>query len=312
MGEPWSVLVVEDSISLRERLAASLEAVGATALLAGSVTEAVALLMERPVALAVVGLELPGEQGLSVLQHLRDRGPGHHEVPVIMLSTRDDLERRLEAFRLGADDFLVKPFDVRELAARATRLHGTFGHIASLEAAAARLLELSVTDGLTQIGNHRAFQEHLKDEFRRAQRYDDPLALILLDVDHFKLVNDQHGHQVGDEVLKGLADTMRAAVRETDFVARYGGEEFAVVLPKTHLAGALTVAERISVDFRALRLGPTQVKVTASFGVSSFPGRAVNTPEQLLRTADEALFRSKREGRNKISLYQAAFSTVAL
>jgi diguanylate cyclase (GGDEF)-like protein len=164
-----------------------------------------------------------------------------------------------------------------------------------------------MTDGLTQVANHRAFQERLKEEFRRAQRYDDPLTLILVDVDHFKRVNDQHGHQVGDEVLKRLADALRLAVRETDFVARYGGEEFAALLPKTHLAGALTVAERISLDLKQMRTGQAGVRVTASFGVSSFPGRSVNTAEQLLRTADEALYRSKREGRDKISLYQASF-----
>ena len=147
--------------------------------------------------------------------------------------------------------------------------------------------------------------QRLRDEFRRAQRYDDPLALILVDLDHFKNVNDNFGHPVGDEVLKATANAVQAAVRETDFVARYVGEEFAVLLPKTHLAGALTVAERIVAEMGKIRAGPAGLRVTASFGVSGFPGRSVNTSEQLVRTADEALYRAKREGRNKISLFQA-------
>ena len=162
-----------------------------------------------------------------------------------------------------------------------------------------------MTDGLTQVANHRHFQDRLREEFRRAQRYDDPLALILVDLDHFKNVNDNFGHQVGDEVLAAMAACVKAAVRETDFVARYGGEEFAVLLPKTHLAGALTVAERIAADMVGIKAGPNGLKVTASFGVSGFPGRSVNTSEQLVKTADEALYRAKREGRNKISLFQA-------
>ena len=106
-------------------------------------------------------------------------------------------------------------------------------------------------------------------------------------------------------MLTAVAGCVKAAVRETDFVARYGGEEFAVLLPKTHLAGALTVAERIAAEMQNVKAGPSGLKVTASFGVSGFPGRSVNTFEQLVRTADEALYRAKREGRNKISLFQA-------
>ena len=123
------------------------------------------------------------------------------------------------------------------------------------EAEAERLHALAVTDGLTQVANHRHFQDRLREEFRRAQRYDDPLALILADLDHFKNVNDNFGHPVGDEVLVAMAACLKYAVRETDFVARYGGEEFAVLLPKTHLAGALTVAERISTEMKQITSG---------------------------------------------------------
>ncbi len=303
MGDPFSALVVEADPTTRDELAAALEAQGAQVTTAGTVSAAVASLMETRVELIVVSLELPTESGLSVVQHARQSGDG---VVVVMVARAADLQARVDAFVAGVDDFLVKPVASAELVARCARHRAKAQKLAALLADNARLLELSTTDGLTQIANHRAFQERLRDEFRRAQRYDDPLALILIDLDHFKRVNDQYGHQAGDEVLRGFSGVLREAVRETDFVARYGGEEFAVLLPKTHLAGALTVAERICTGLKALRVGPWSIRVTASFGVSSFPGRQVNTSEQLVKTADDALFRSKHEGRDKISLYQSA------
>jgi two-component system, cell cycle response regulator len=307
VGDTFTALVVDASPSAVREFAAALEAAGALVVTAGSVIEAVQVSMERTIDLAVVGFELPTESGLAVLQHLRSTS----ELPVVMVAQTGAIAPRLEAFTRGADDFVVKPVAPEELVARCLRLRAKAVRVAALQADNRRLLELSTNDGLTQIANHRAFQERLRDEFRRAQRYDDPLALILIDLDHFKQVNDQHGHQVGDDVLRAFAGTMRGAVRETDFIARYGGEEFAAILPKTHLAGALTVAERICADLRSLKVGPAQVRVTASVGVSSFPGRQVNTSDQLITTADEALYRSKREGRNRISLYQSTPTAAA-
>ncbi len=306
-GDSFTALVVDDSQSALRELVLALESVGARVVTATSVTEAVQVAMDTVIDLAVVGLELPQESGLSVLAHLRTTS----DAPVLMVARTLEVGPRVEAFTRGADDFLVKPLARDELIARCQRLRATALRLAELKADNRRLLELSTNDGLTQIANHRAFQERLRDEFRRAQRYDDPLALILIDLDHFKAVNDQYGHQVGDDVLRAFAETLRGAVRETDFIARYGGEEFAALLPKTHLAGALTVAERICTDLRLQKVGPAHLRVTASFGVSSFPGRQVNTSDQLVATADEALYRSKREGRNRISLYQSMPAAVA-
>jgi diguanylate cyclase (GGDEF)-like protein len=306
MSEPWVVLIVGDAGPVAQELAAAFEGAGATVVRAADAFEASQTLLEQSIDVAVVDLELPLQSGLAVLQHVRQTEQRGH-LPVLMRSLTDDVQARVAAFAEGADDFLVKPVAPLELVARAQRHLALRRRFDGLARELDRLRELSSTDGLTQVANHRAFQERLKEEFRRAQRYDDPLALILMDVDHFKLVNDSHGHQVGDEVLKAMAQAVRDAVRETDLVARYGGEEFAVLLPKTHLAGALTVAERICADVRGARVrGFPQLKVTASLGVSSFPARAVTTAELLVKTADDALYRAKREGRNKISLYQAS------
>ncbi len=300
MGARWTALVVDDSPS--EALLRELADAGAKVLRAATAAEGIGHLVDGPIDVAIVKVELKGESGLKVLTHLRSEGG---QTPVLLLSGSDDTVARAAAFGQGCDDYLLLPALPSEVVARAARRMELHRVLLEAKTEAARLHELAVTDGLTQVANHRHFQDRLREEFRRAQRYDDPLALILVDLDHFKNVNDNFGHQIGDEVLKATAACVKAAVRETDFVARYGGEEFAVVLPKTHLAGALTVAERIVAEMARIKAGPAGLRVTASFGVSGFPGRSVNTSEQLIRTADEALYRAKREGRNKISLFQA-------
>lgn len=302
MGDGWTALIVDGSVTAREELAQILENAGAQVVLAGTVNEAFAALIDTRIDLALVALEVPPEGGLAILEQLRSEGERH--VPVIITSSSATADAA-PALSQGADDFLRHPLAALELVERCQRLLRHYRRFSELNAEVARLHELSVTDGLTQVANHRFFQERLTEEFRRAQRYDDPLALILADLDHFKEVNDQHGHPTGDFVLKAIAELFKSAVRETDFVARYGGEEFAVLLPKTHLGGALTVAERISFDLRKCKIGPAAVRVTASFGVSSFPSRGVGSAEQLLKTADEALYRAKSEGRNRINLHQA-------
>jgi len=295
------VLVVERPAAQPSALLEALVQAGFAPTLAHTATQAIHLTMDTAFQAALVEVELAGETGLAVLHHLRADGP----MPVLMISGEAEVSAR--AFEAGADDVLTRPVSPTDLVARLARRISMAQRLRALLLERDELKALSTTDGLTQVANHRAFQERLKEEFRRAQRYDDPLSLIVMDIDHFKTINDTWGHQAGDAVLAEVAAAIKQAVRETDFVARYGGEEFAVLLPKTHLAGALTVAERMSQALRDARSGVGGgIRVTASFGVSGFPGRGVTTGEQLVRTADEALYRSKGEGRNKISLFQSS------
>ncbi len=163
-----------------------------------------------------------------------------------------------------------------------------------------RLEALATTDGLTGAKNHRAFQERLSEEYSRASRSGAPLSVILLDVDNFKLYNDEFGHPAGDRVLKSVAQLLQANVREVDYVARYGGEEFAIVLPGADDFVARSVAERCR---EAIAAGPwPDRQVTASLGVAS---ANASTPSRgaLIEQADTALYRSKAAGRNRVSLY---------
>jgi diguanylate cyclase (GGDEF)-like protein len=160
----------------------------------------------------------------------------------------------------------------------------------------------AITDELTQLANRRRFTETLAVEVRRAERFGDPLALVLADLDDFKLINDQYGHQIGDEVLRRFADVLRENVRDFDLPVRYGGEEFAVLLPETGLDGGEQLARRLQAALKRLRLpeiGGDRPPVTASFGVAAFP--TARSAEELLSAADGALYRAKAAGKDRVS-----------
>ena len=164
-----------------------------------------------------------------------------------------------------------------------------------------RTEKLATTDGLTGLFNRRTFNQLLEQRVREAQRYNRPVSLLLLDVDHFKKVNDTYGHPAGDAVLRGVARLAQKAARDTDLVARYGGEEMALILPETDLKGALVMAERIRAAVQAGKHATDQgnLQVTLSVGVSTWP-QGGQSPEELLESADKALYRAKQAGRNRV------------
>jgi two-component system cell cycle response regulator len=224
------------------------------------------------------------------------------------------VDSKVEGLRIGADDFLAKPFAEAEITARCAAMLRIKSLQDQLRLTRRSLEEQSVTDALTGLKNRRFFDERLPEEFRRAQRYADPLSLIMIDLDHFKRVNDQYGHQMGDVVLRDAAASIRASIRDPDICARFGGEEFAVMLPKTHVGGALAVAERIwrALGARVYRQevpaagqeAAAEIKVTASLGLAFFPSKDITSADLLVKFADEALYQAKSSGRNTICLYQ--------
>jgi diguanylate cyclase (GGDEF)-like protein len=163
----------------------------------------------------------------------------------------------------------------------------------------------AATDGLTGLPNQRAVADALKRTFAQATTTQAPLALLLIDLDHFKQVNDQRGHPVGDQVLASVGATLRSVLRTRDFAGRKGGEEFAVLLPDTEIAAALEIAERVRAAIAEISLPGTDVSVTASLGVAGFPGHA-STLDRLERLADAALYVAKRHGRNRVELAEPA------
>lgn len=165
-----------------------------------------------------------------------------------------------------------------------------------------RTKKMAVTDGLTRLYNHRHFYELLEQEFHRTKRYQSSVSMIMIDIDFFKQINDTYGHQVGDDILKELAEVIRAQVREVDILARYGGEEFAALLPQTPIEQAQVVAERIrsAVEMNEFSTSKGIIKITISLGLAGYPEMDIESQVELVQTADAALYRAKEQGKNRV------------
>jgi diguanylate cyclase (GGDEF)-like protein len=165
-----------------------------------------------------------------------------------------------------------------------------------------RLEELATTDPLTRLLNRRALADRLAIEMDRARRYACDLAILLIDIDYFKRVNDTAGHIAGDEVLRQIAGCIQAAVRTVDIVSRYGGEEFVVILPETSPEGAATFAERLRMGIEAhlFTMGSLEIRLTVSIGISTFPAADISSADDFIARADQAMYRAKQDGRNQV------------
>ncbi len=316
MPETSKILVVDDSRTQLDWLVQVLRKEGYDVSAAQDGRDAIRQVRTSPPDLVLLDMVLPDMDGLEVLRFIKAR-PEDSFIPVIILSVKADLDSKVTGLRIGADDFLAKPFAEAEILARCAAMLRIKHLQERLHVMQRKLEEQSITDALTGLRNRRFFDERLHEEFRRAQRYGDYLSLIMIDLDHFKQVNDRFGHPVGDLVLREAAALIRASIRDPDICARYGGEEFAVILPKTHMSGALAVAERIwrELGSKEYVLGPGAAggdagtaqpeRITASLGIAFYPSKDITTGELLLRFTDQALYQAKRAGRNTICLYQA-------
>ncbi len=256
--------------------------------------------------LAILDWMMPGLDGLEVCRRLRAAETERHAY-VFLVTARSHGDEMLEGLEAGADDYLVKPFEPAQLRVRLRHGERVVQLQRALIDAREALRDQASRDPLTGLMNRRAFDDAAAKELSRAQRAESPMALLMIDLDHFKRVNDTLGHPAGDSVLVETAARLRAVVRESDHVARFGGEEMVVLLPDCAPRDALLVAERVR---RAIARAPIgtragAVRVTASVGVAVSPQGREGLPSLIAR-ADAALYRAKNTGRDRAVLAPAA------
>ena len=260
-----------------------------------------ALLDEGSPRMAILDWVMPGADGLDVCRALRERAEQY--VYIILLTALDRREDMVAGLEAGADDFLTKPFNSSELQAR-LRSGGRVLDLQEglLRAQAALRIEAS-RDHLTGLWNRRMILDHLHRELRRAAHDRQPFAVIMVDLDHFKVVNDSHGHVAGDAVLQEAARRVRSAMRDYDLIGRYGGEEFLLLLPGCEPDSAGDVAERVrnAIAAKHAQVGDALLPMSASLGVAWTTSGSVG-PNLLIQAADEALYRAKSLGRNRVEV----------
>jgi two-component system, cell cycle response regulator len=286
------ILVVDDDPALRELIAVQLENAGYETVRAADGEEALRLATEHEPDVVVLDVSMRGLDGYAVCRSLQERDAS--APPVIFLTANAQTNARVQGLDSGAVDYVVKPFDAAELAARVRVALRTKARTEALLAAAS-------TDGLTALPNRRRLDERAAEAIAVAERYGRPLACLMIDVDHFKRINDTHGHAAGDEVLREAARRLCSACRSADFVGRYGGEEFTVIMPETDLEGGVAAGERFRATLAAhpVHATGTEIWITASVGVAGWEA-GMEGLQDLYAPADRALYRAKQLGRNRV------------
>jgi diguanylate cyclase (GGDEF)-like protein len=258
----------------------------------------------------LLDLVLPDMNGNEICRWLKLNSETRG-VPIIMLTVESALKEKVASLEAGADDYLPKPYNEIELNARiyaALRTKALQDELREknrqLEELLAQVELQSITDPLTGLRNRRYVETILEKELAKWKRYGTPLTCLMVDVDHFKKINDQHGHHAGDAALKGLAELLTRSLREADTAARWGGEEFLILLPQTEITAASVPAFKILRAVSDWRLAQLQgLQVTVSIGIAS-ADVTTDTPAKLVRAADHALYEAKNKGRNRIAVFQ--------
>jgi len=296
----FKILVADDSALYRKLLQDTLAKEGYSVVLAEDGRQARRALLEYRPSLVITDWEMPDTTGVDLCKEIRKAEEFY--TYIILLTGKAEKERIIEGLAAGADDYLTKPFHSGELLARV----GVGYRVSELQRQIQeknRLLEeLSLTDPLTGLPNRRAIEAWANREISGAARHGFPFWVVMADLDHFKQVNDKHGHEAGDAVLKWFAELLKANTRSSNMCARLGGEEFVIALTHVDSAGVKTAVERIrgQLEQRIFKLDSRALRVTASFGIAGREGDRPSTLEQLLRDADAALYRAKENGRNRV------------
>jgi two-component system cell cycle response regulator len=299
-GRGGRVLLVDDRRSSYERIA-SILTTEHTVDVEPNPQEALFHAAEADYECLIVSLGLENFDGLRLCSQVRslDRTRG---VPILMIAEAEDNARLLRGLEIGVNDYLVRPIDKNELLARVRTQIRKKRYTARLRDNVQQSMEMAITDGLTGLYNRRYMESHLATLVEQAAGRGKPLTLLVLDIDYFKAINDTHGHDAGDDVLREFAVRVKKSIRGIDLACRYGGEEFVIVMPETDMAVAALVAERIRRRIAGepfpIEQGSKAIDVTLSIGLSALGSH--DTAATVLKRADQALYRAKRDGRNRV------------
>lgn len=316
MTDKVPILIVDDLPQNILALEAVIADMGFEIITARSGNDALRLSLKHDFALILLDVQMPGMNGFEVARLIRSNPKTSHFPIIFVTAGIKDLLDQIEGYETGAVDYLMKPFEPVILRSKVRvfqelyqqrkvieRFYSNLEQIveertAELKEANETISRLAATDELTKLFNRRSFNDCLAAALSASRRHEFPLSMIMIDLDHFKVVNDTFGHSEGDLVLKKFADLLREMIRTEDVAARWGGEEFIIVLPHTLCEAAAALAERIRIAFEQHSHTATPIALSASFGVVQLrEGEDVDT---LIRRADDALYRAKNEGRNRV------------
>jgi two-component system, cell cycle response regulator len=295
---PLTVLVIEDHPDQRDLLAIVLQREGYRVVTAANGIEALEKLQTDNVQIALSDIMMPKMDGFELIKQVRSN-PSLKSIYLILITARIQEGDRVRGLDLGADDYITKPFSFSELLARI--------RVGSRVVQYQQHLEYQTqVDSLTGLFNRRAFENKMNEEFERSKRYHNPLSVLILDIDNFKMINDTYGHHGGDAALVKISETLRERTRQSDFPSRYGGEEFVLVLPETDQENAVQVANKVHEAIRSHSYGTTArpFLLTVSIGVSSTSARFYSDWRELIADADQALYSAKNSGKDKVEIWQ--------
>ena len=297
-----NILIVDDDSTVRNPINELIKLSGYNSFEASSAEEAIDILKTNSIQVVITDIMLPEMSGFELTGLITKE----YDSDVIVITGYSDIYSYEEAINMGASDFIIKPVHFEELLLRLKKV------LADRELARDRglmmekLQKLAITDGLTKLHNSRSFYSQLEVEVDRFNRYKRSLALLLMDIDHFKKYNDTYGHLEGDKALVRIAQIIKSCLRKLDSAYRYGGEEFTVILPETSCNEAHTVAQRIKSALKAENFMPQsekEVNITISIGVTEYyPGEQLS---EFIHRADKAMYLSKGKGRNKVTTLTA-------
>lgn len=309
-SEDLLILVVDDFKKNLQLIVDVLDNEGYSTTFATSGKQAIERIKSAQPDLILLDLMMPEMDGLEVCKILKD-DPETSDIPVIFLTASDETDNLLQAFEVGAADYITKPFNILELLARVKthlelkqardQLRKT---VEELQKTQAELEKIATTDPLTGIFNRRHLLMIGENEFQRANRYQRPFSILMLDIDRFKSINDNYGHDIGDEALKILSTTVLGCLRKVDCFGRFGGEEFVAILPETKARDAESLANRIrsAIAQISIPILNSTVRMTVSIGVATYRLED-ETLNFVLKRADTALYQAKHQGRDRVIVH---------